>query len=279
MIDMEPEFLSEFSEKELEELKEIMPAFAPAYSKIYTRFGVTREAKIRLNQDLTVRNIATSRMAGLLGLSKLVVDSVPVSLNSKHAPEEKGVATVMAKGSQINDIASANLPIEVSPEVAKSLINLQFLDFLCGQVDRNSSNLFFTYEERDGKRILTQVTGIDSDIAFGLLSYNDLQRKDGLLQAMPVEFDGNCTLPVLDKELSEMILALNRETVDHVLEDLLEKDELDALWNRIEGMQAMLEKNRNLMKEGAWDKNDVRTLLDLTNCYCGKIRSNVSKDI
>lgn len=256
-----PDIINSFSKRELRELQEILPVFLPVYRKIYTRYGVAAEAKIGLNQDLSKRNIATSRMAGLLGLSDLVTASIPVSLHSKQAPEEKGVATVMAKGAQLNAISAAKLPLEAGPEAVKELINLQLLDFICGQVDRNTSNLFFEYEEKDGKRILTHVTGIDSDMAFGLLSYEDLtEGESGLLQAMPLEFAGNCLLPVMDETLCESILALNRESITHVLADLLNQEELDALWGRIEKTQAMLEKNRDRMKNGDWNQSDVEAI-------------------
>lgn len=273
-----PDIIARFSEKELQELQEIMPAFLPVYHRIFTRYGVAAEAKIDLNQDLSKRNIATSRMAGLLGLSNLVTAAVSVSLHSKQAPEEKGVATMMAKGAVLQDITVAKLPLEVSPEVVKELINLQILDFICGQVDRNSSNLFFEYEEKDGKRILTHVTGIDSDMAFGRLSYEALTKdRSGYLQAMPLELAGSCPLPVMDETLCESILALNRETMTNVLADLLNQEELDALWGRIEKTQMMLEKNRDRMKNGDWDQSDVEAIAGMeVKSYYNKINSHIT---
>lgn len=135
----------------------------------------------------------------------------------------------------------------------KSLINLQLLDTICGQVDRNSSNLFFTYEERDGKRILKGVTGIDSDMAFGTTAYAALEeRRDGFLQLKPIEQNGTCTLPYLDQTVCAHILSLDKNMVFFVMSDLLNQKELDALWGRIEGVQNLLLKNIDRMTDDTW---------------------------
>ena len=177
--------------EEQAELKTFMPEFSAAFKKLNTRFGIAKDAGIEPGQDLSKRNVATSRMASLLGIPGLVTDSAAVALKTGQENSENGIVTVMAKGEQFETIRQKGLPVTSSPELIKSLINLQLLDTICGQVDRNSSNLFFTYEERDGKRILKGVTGIDSDMAFGTTDYAALEeRRDGFLQLKPIEQNG-----------------------------------------------------------------------------------------
>ena len=177
--------------EEQAELKTFMPEFSAAFKKLNTRFGIAKDAGIEPGQDLSKRNVATSRMASLLGIPGLVTDSAAVALKTGQENSENGIVTVMAKGEQFETIRQKGLPVTSCPELIKSLINLQLLDTICGQVDRNSSNLFFTYEERDGKRILKGVTGIDSDMAFGTTDYAALEeRRDGFLQLKPIEQNG-----------------------------------------------------------------------------------------
>ena len=243
----------QFSPEEQAELATFMPSFAAAFKKLNTRYGVAKDAGIEFGEDLSKRNVATSRMASLLGLSGLVTDSASVTLKKDQDSSEKGIVTVMAKGQQLGDILNGGLPVSASPKLLKEFMNLQILDTICGQVDRNASNLFFTYEEKDGKRILNGVTGIDSDMAFGVRDYDILQKDiKGYLQLKPLEQNGECLLPHLDETLCENILALNKDTVFFVLSDLLNPKELDSLWKRIESVKTLLRKSRHLMTSEEW---------------------------
>lgn len=308
---VDPDFLSDFTLKEQKELQKILPAFSPVFSKIYIRYGIAAEAKIDENRRLASRNIATTRMANLLGLSGLVADSVSVRLynskqdpskdtilqevtqeedivrimvdgtidhteeNLKKVPHEIGIASVMAKGATIHDIISGGKPVEASPEVVRELINLQLLDNLCGQVDRNPSNLYFTYDETDEKRVLTHVTAIDSDMSFGCLQYRDLtQTKDGLGQLLPVEFGEECKLAVMDEEVCERILALKSSNLFYFFGDIINQKEENALYNRLDGLQKMILKNREKLKSGAWTKEDAKAIVrHFEKTYLSKISS------
>lgn len=250
-----------FSAKEQEELATFMPAFAAAFKKLNTRYGVAKDVGIELGQDLSKRNVATSRIASLLGVPGLVTDSASVTLKTGPDSSEKGVVTVMAKGKPFREIKAEGLPVVTSPKMMKELMNLQILDTICGQLDRNSSNLFFTYEKKNGKLILTGVTGIDSDMAFGLTDYHALEKsQDGFLQLKPIEQNGVCTLPYLDQTFCEQILALDKNTVFFVLSDLLKRSELDALWKRIEGVQNLLRNSMDRMTDEPWPDADLQTL-------------------
>ena len=249
-----------FTEEEKKQLQDVLPAFSPLFAKITTRYYVADQAGIQPGRVLSSRNIATSRLAGLLGVSGLVTDSAAVTLSSRQTQEEKGVVTVQAKGKQFNELRDDHLPLVASPKLLKELINLQILDTLCGQLDRNLSNLFFQYEDRDGKRVLTSVTGIDSDMAFGVVNYAELEsNQDGFLQLLPIESEGICMLPHLDQTFCSNILALDKDTVSYVLGDLLNQQELDALWERIAKVRALLLKNVNLMTDAEWPKANLES--------------------
>ena len=260
--------------EEQAELKTFMPEFSAAFKKLNTRFGIAKDAGIEPGQDLSKRNVATSRMASLLGIPGLVTDSAAVVLKTGQENSENGIVTVMAKGEQFETIRQKGLPVTSSPELIKSLINLQLLDTICGQVDRNSSNLFFTYEERDGKRILKGVTGIDSDMAFGTTAYAALEeRRDGFLQLKPIEQNGTCTLPYLDQTVCAHILSLDKNMVFFVMSDLLNQKELDALWGRIEGVQNLLLKNIDRMTDDTWPDSNI---IALRNQYNGTSFNKIS---
>lgn len=263
----------QFSPEEQAELAIFMPSFAAVFKKLNTRYGVAKDVGIELGEDLSKRNVATSRMASLLGVPGLVTDSASVTLKTGQDSSEKGIVTVMAKGKQFHDIHADRLPVAASPQMMKDLMNLQILDTICGQLDRNASNLFFTYEEKDGKRILNGVTGIDSDMAFGVTDYQTLEgRPDGFLQLKPIEQNGICKLPHLDLTFCAHILELDKDTVFFVLSDLLNQKELDALWGRIEGVQNLLRNSTDRMTDEPWPDGDLQTLRSrYSGSYFGKI--------
>jgi len=104
------------------------------------------------------------------------------------------------------------------PELRDQAINLQFLDALCGQVDRNSKNLFV-----DGRAL----SAIDNDLAFG--------------QMAEIGRDKCPALPtVVSAELRTKLLALTDEDLRATLSPLLEKAEVDATVERLHVIQEAL---------------------------------------
>lgn len=274
-----------FSSSEKRQLQEFLPQFCPVLSKLVTRKELAKDAGIEYGEGLAKRNVATARLASLLGIPKLVTDSAMVNLTNKqdgNTVSELGIVTVKASGSTLSDILKDGLPVQFTESVLKDLIHLQIFDTICGQIDRNPSNLFYTYEERDGKRFLTHVTGIDSDMAFGLKKYNDFEKfKDGIMKLKPIEPNGQCNLPYMGQEFCESISILDQETVELALKDLLNKKELDALWERIQGVQNFIQKNQNIVA----DSTEVLTgfltpaqlVRDYQNTYAGVVAMSLMR--
>ena len=274
----------QFTSKECEQLKKIMPEFQKMFKKLHTKYALAKDAGIGRNCDLTCRNIATSRMANFLGQTHLVTDAAKVQLTSGDIVTEEGVVTRQAEGKQLGELTKLgkekNKKIVLDPAVARELTNLQIMDTLCGQLDRNSSNLFFQHVETEDEIRLTHVTGIDSDLSFGTIAYDELQRFAGGTYQLPqIEKDGVCRLPVIDVDMAGSIMALTRENLVYLLSDLLSEAEIDVLWRRAQGLQNMLTKNQNKIKEGEWSREDVKATFDAGNgSYLHKIRSSVSTD-
>ncbi len=260
-----------FSSSEKRQLQEFLPQFCPVLSKLVTRKELAKDAGIEYGEGLAKRNVATARLASLLGIPKLVTDSAMVNLTNKqdgNTVSELGIVTVKASGSTLSDILKDGLPVQFTESVLKDLIHLQIFDTICGQIDRNPSNLFYTYEERDGKRFLTHVTGIDSDMAFGLKKYNDFEKfKDGIMKLKPIEPNGQCNLPYMGQEFCESISILDQETVELALKDLLNKKELDALWERIQGVQNFIQKNQNIVADSTEVLTGFLTPAQLVHSY------------
>jgi hypothetical protein len=211
------------------------------------------DAKIDAKSDISKRNVATSRMAKLLGLDDMVAKSTvaDVTVNGKKMT---GIAMEEAKGKDYIDIGEAavkkNRKPRYSPKAFKQILSLQIFDVICGQVDRNAANYLCGHEEKAGSNIteITEIKAIDNDVSFGLLSYDEIVNSGrmGVNRLKSIESTGgNLSIPWIDKELADNILAIDTEVLDYQMCDILDKDERKALADRIKGVQRIIRKTLN----------------------------------
>lgn len=237
------------------------------YEKLSTRYDVAKLAGISEGEDLSKRNVLTSRMAAIMKMPQLVALSNQAVLHRGGMEQQRGIVMAQAAGIEAAKLYSeakdANKQVVHTPEMIRQAANLQLFDMICGQVDRNYGNRFYSYEERDGKYVITGVQGIDNDMAFGLLLYERL--KTGPQELKRFEQNGICTLPGLDKSMVETLFALRKETLTYCLGDLLEEPYLNALWDRIEGIkktiEATLKEKPDFLIEN-WDRKAAERFTD-----------------
>ena len=248
----------------------------PQYAKWKTRYDVAKDAKIDDGRLLTDRNIATSRLAKLMGFENLVVSSQKVLTEENKS----GVVTKESRGVSMKELSKAGKNnVIYTPEAARKLTMLQLFDVLCGQIDRNGSNIFYVAEKieiRGQKPVyrVTDVQGIDNDMSFGKLSWADVTADEkGLLKLVAPEYDGKCQLPVIDQDMAAAIDALEIEQVKLLLCDLLNEEELSALESRLEGLKEMIHNNPELVKpKEEWDAKTMEKFginsAQPGNAYC-----------
>ena len=211
------------------------------------------DAKIDAKSDVSKRNVATSRMAKILGLDYMVAGSTiaDVTVNGKKM---SGIAMEEAKGECYIDIGEAAVKKKrkprYSPKAFKQILNLQIFDVICGQVDRNAANYLCTYEEKADSNVteIKEIKAIDNDLSFGRLSYNEIVNvgRQGVNKLRSFEdTGGKLTIPCVDKELADKILAVDTEMIDYQMCDILDKDERKALIDRIKGVQKIIRKMMN----------------------------------
>ena len=107
------------------------------------------------------------------------------------------------------------------PLVRRQLTDLQFEDFLTGQLDRNAGNYFVDDQKK--------LHAIDNDLSFG---------------AATTQGRGNCpSLPrVISFELRETLLHLGDDALHEAVSHYVEKDEVEAMIKRLHLIQAELNK-------------------------------------
>lgn len=194
-----------------------------------------------------MRNVATSRLAYLLDMPDIVAASNVATVKRKGSEDVcRGIAMAEAKGEKLEEVLKNardnQQEVTYSPEAIRQLARLQMFDVLCCQIDRNVSNRFVTYEVVGKNVLITGVQGIDNDIAFGKMSYQELNEKPDGVNMLPVfEVDNMCTIPALDAKMVTNLSALEDELVTHAMSDLLSEAEIKALLDRIKGVKKTIE--------------------------------------
>ena len=208
---------------------EISHAMKELGRAIFHRSMAEGNARIKDGRNISNRNIATSRMATLLGIENLVCDSRSAYIRRK-GKLRKGVVMENSGGKDggelINKAREENKKIKYSDEAINQLFTIQMFDTLCGQIDRNHRNFHFEHKVEGDTYILTNVKCIDNDMSFG--NKTDITEDFNQLRAVSER-----NLKALPIEMLNRFMGLMPVNFESILGDLLEKDEIEALTERL----------------------------------------------
>ena len=237
--------------------------------------------------NLSKRNVATSRLAELLGVGDLVAKSETVTLVDADGTKRSGNLMQKAEGQAVVSFfvdhfrdqyaakrknygssgsveMEGNLDDKVTPEFLKSLMSLQVLDNLAGQTDRHADNYFAEF--KDGK--MGKVQGIDNDFSFtsNTLEWKEDQpNKIGQHGKNILDRNGKLMVPYMDKALADRITALDESVLRDVMADILEPWAIDALCVRFNKIKTAIQEDQNndpaskryLNGDEAWGSQEV----------------------
>jgi len=277
------------------ELHEYIDAVIAANASINTvNANLHNPLKNGESLSLSKRNVATSRLAEILGLGDLVarsetaklVDATGGGTRTGNLMQEAGGVEVAGyvvdqmrgqygearrRGVESKDVEHSGIDDKITPEFMKSLISLQILDNLAAQEDRHSANYFA--EIVDGK--LGKVQGIDHDFSFGNSTLvGDGSGSDiGTHGRNILDKNGKLRIPYMDKALADRITALKVEDLRIIMADVLEPWAIDALCTRfqqvkdaiIEDRDKNLNADRYLENDADW--GDERVMNTLRNAH------------
>ena len=233
--------------------------FYAAYSKKYTLAAACKVAGIKVGSDVTKRNEATSVLADFLGISDMMMKSSTVKLDVEGEKID-GLRMDKALGIEGADVnkkeTASGKTVHLTPEAIKQLFILQVFDILCGQIDRHQGNYLARCKTKGDELLIEGVTGIDNDLSFGTLSYQDIVMKKkqihvaNKMESLEVYNEKTKKIesvaPAIDADFANKILALKPEMIDLLLGRLLDKDELSACKDRLKGLQQYMVKEKAL---------------------------------
>ncbi len=203
--------------------------------------------------DIAKRNIATSRMAGLLGIDSIVAHSEKMVM-WKDGRRIEGCFMEFAEGLDINSEREEDkklkeqIAFEFGAEYNKAESTMEVFDYICGQADRHAGNMFYKLSDvgEDGMRRVVGLQGIDNDLSFSTKDISGMgNRIDELF--------------FIDKELAERVKKLDRNALEYAVGDLLNKEELDALEKRVNELKKNMDKQMTQLSGEEWklDKYDT----------------------
>ena len=278
--DRRTESMVEFYDGELDQLGLSIQEFcallkevSPELAKSVVGFeNMTANAKISVGSNIAMRNVATSRMASLLGVGDLVVKSTNAIVQEQGKRMRKGIVMEKARGQAMASLDSKKVKTTYTPDAVRQLVNLHLLDLICGQTDRHMNNYFVTTNQQGQ---IDGIQGIDNDVAFGELSGKDLMQANGCLDGLKI-----MRLPVVDEDMYDSICSLTEEVLKVNFADLLSEKEIKAMADRIRTVQDYLTnriKNGSLVKveKGQWTAEHTEAFKKVQKSTDDKGRNDV----
>lgn len=176
------------------------------------------------NQAFDVRNIATKKMAEILGLSNLIVNSEIVTIKSGN-DKKVGVLMDEAEGISFPEFESKEA-MRISPCFQKEINDLQILDTIVMQMDRYNLNYNIKISENN---VAIGIIAYDNDCSFNLNT--DLTRSLGCVPAL-INKDGKIDIPYMSKPLASKILNTDEQVIRETLLGILDNEYIEATINR-----------------------------------------------
>ncbi len=200
-------------------------------------------AGIERGSNLSVRNVATTRMADLLNLSGMVARSRTAKV-SHNGETVEGNLMEEAKGTE-----AYGKKLPYSLKGMEELLIMSLFDQACGQVDRSTSNYFLQVKRIGDKTMADGVMMIDNDLSFGAyISGDALLNRNAKLP--PFQKEAVLCLPKHVRQAFKEVTDLH---IDLMLGDLLTEKELSACKDRFAMIRNTIddaEKENELRKKG-----------------------------
>ena len=203
------------------------------------------------NARIDSRNSAMSSVAELIGASGLVCRANPMKMKTKNGEVVEGTFMEEAKGVDPNYPESKYMAVGRSDpfrgtngQIFRQLADLQVLDYICGNIDRHSANMFYQFDDHYK---LIGVQGIDNDASFG--KNTGLNPDKGTVKRIGMMAPPT-SMGVMSKEMADRVMALKKEDLAFTLRGQMEESAIDAAWKRVDIMQQIITISRQKLSKG-----------------------------
>ena len=218
-------------------VKAVINLYRQGFQAFNTGQQMVNVLGLKGDEDMAIRNVASSRVADLFGLGDIVARSESACISMPDGTLVYGNKMEEAKGISYADLEhkaqkEKGSNIVFSKKAADQRYALYLLDSLCDQVDRNNNNFICDVEEtkvkdKEGKEVtryvIRSIKGIDNDLAFSN-STNDVMLGSSLKRKF-----GDVNGRKLPLAQTQRFLETDINTLLSSVKDVLEPEALNAL--------------------------------------------------
>lgn len=216
---------------------------------------------------LSDRNIATVRLAEFFGIEDIIIPVKRCSF-TYDGKEMQGIRMPAARGASIYEIDSletiGGYRLYYTPAAVRQLTILVMFDFICSQTDRHSKNIRLITDrdvndlgpvKKGSENIyITGICAIDHDLCFGEIGYDTIKNRIMAGRCVSPEFLDQMQYTAVDESFCDRVLSTGEDKYRELLEDLLSEGEIEAFFDRIDGLRDAVKKQRareeKLISEG-----------------------------
>lgn len=260
--------LSKSLERELPGLLKYMSRSLIQYHNNNVKVG-------ELQDRVITRGLATTRIANILGLSNVVVDSKYTILKCVGCPDRFGIIMEPAKGVSY-DVVKKMSNKGITGDFQRQINDLQVLDAVCRQVSHTIHNYFVGVSKEN---IIESIQAFDHDKSFSCDT--NLKQQVASTQGI-INGNGEIVIPYLSKSTADKILNLKEEDVKQVLSEILNEEEINATNIRINILKEAIKKTiksrpKFLLNHNEWGTDTLKEQLSgkygntYLNIFCNAV--------
>lgn len=128
-----------------------------------------------------------------------------------------------------------------SAKVKRDLTSLSIFDFIMGQTDRHIGNYHVETKQVGEKLVISKLNVLDNDGCCGTYTGKQLDQTNNIgVRTTRLKKNGKINIPALDLEFAKRVLELTPDTLAMSLMDLLTKEQLKAMADRLKYVQDII---------------------------------------
>ncbi|MBR1507562.1 MAG: hypothetical protein IJ619_06135 [Eubacterium sp.] len=215
--------------------------YMQAAHRIDNGSSLNRDIGINAKSKQDKRNCAMTMLSDMLGRKDLLASSTNLQIrdpetgkiiNGTFMETAEGVDCQSAKKEDLEKFNQLTPEkIEGSLQLKKDIADLQILDWLGGNSDRNPRNMMYKFDEAGN---LCGLVGIDNDLTFG--------KEDHAKNCEGIYLEN---MNVITKEMADKVMNMNREEFKNMLFGYdLSTAEVNRALKRLDDLQTKLENDK-----------------------------------
>ncbi len=279
VIGAEPKFSEALNhlDKDLD-LKMAVRNFIDSMSGMVNQYSIMQEAGIKKNANISDRNCAMTDIANLLGCGDILAKSVPMTIEI-DGEKVDGVFMETVEGTDVNRVKEDDIVFDATEDsfhhskALDQVLDLQVLDYICGNIDRHGGNMIYQFEKNNkGQVYLKGIKGIDNDCSFGTVNVKDGKQINQMVSPDKMQF--------IRSDMLNRIKLLDETTLyNHLAPYELSEEEKKAILDRVDRVKEAVDKKkiRVITEENFWEVNSLKSKAVYKENYLGRMQNIAEK--